>query len=332
MNTKTIIAVAVAAIAVLAVISIILVSGGGGDDGRSEPNVTDAVVWLDRNDGSEPVSFEGSGGDIRGIVESALSGYDVVFRANGNISSVDGVGNDDSRTWIIYRWASPGGWAVFSDTESSYVDGMNIAVRYSDRTVGDKGDVSYSAPDIEVDYEVFFFIQIREEASSTVWLRNLPLSDSDKKKGVWISGRGSTSSEALADAVLTNFFPRSSHEVVTSDDGGQGSVKYVVDGKEGMFTYGMTPSMYGWFVSFLGWSDTKVGSEGDYGTWTFWNQYTYSPDADSLSDTDYWGFNQFSFGMYDISEYRYFALVLKTSSMEDSFIDLSTPSEILRLS
>lgn len=332
MNSKTVIAAAVAVIAVLAVTSIILVSGGGSDNDTPGGEVTNAVVWLDMNDGTEPISFGGSGGDIRSIVEAALSGHDVVFRANGNISSVDGMTNDDSKVWIIFRWSSPDGWGIFNDSASTYVDGMNIAVRYADKAVDDKGAASYSAPDIDVKYRVYFLIQMREELSSTEWLRDLPLTDSEKKRGVWISGEGSTSSEALADAVLTNFFPGSTYEVVSSDNGGQGSVKYIVDGEEGLFTYGTTPSMYGWFVSFMGWSDTKVGSGGDYGTWTFWNQYTYSPKADSLDDTAYWGFNQYSFGMYDITEYRYFGLVLKTSSMEDSYIDLPTPSQILKVS
>ena len=78
----------------------------------------------------------------------------------------------------------------------------------------------------------------------------------------------------------------------------------------------------------MGWSDTKKSSGGEYGVWTFWNQYSYNPAAKTDADTAYWDFNQWSFGMYDISKYRYFGLVLKTSEMEDSYIDLSTPSEI----
>ena len=78
----------------------------------------------------------------------------------------------------------------------------------------------------------------------------------------------------------------------------------------------------------MGWSDTKKSSGGEYGVWTFWNQYSYNPAAKTDDNTDYWDFNQWSFGMYDISKYRYFGLVLKTSEMEDSYIDLSTPSEI----
>ncbi len=337
MNSKSMIAVALVAVVVVALAAVLLVQGDDDGDEKDavgpQPGSTfGAQVWMDPNDGSEPVSSEGTGTTVRELLESAFPDSGIKYRANGNIASVNGVQNTDTHVWTVFRWASPGGWVVMNDASSAYTDGMNIALRYAEKEIGDRGEVIYTEPEVEVEYRVWFFIQMLEEINSTEWLRAIPLSDVEKKHGVWISGVGETANEALADAILTYFFPDSEYEVVVSDEGGAGSISYEIDG-ESFFTYGTNPTLYGWFVTFLGREDLKVGSGGEYGSWLYWNQYSYSPEADAMDNPDYWEYNDFAFGMHDITKYRYFGLILKTSVAEDTqnTVDLPTPSEILQV-
>ena len=329
MNSKTIIAI-VAVIAVVGASAAVLAmtAGGGKENGggvRADA-AYGAAVWLD--DGTKETEYSGAGDTFREIIEDALSGHDVVFNSNGNINSVDGVGNTSERSWVVFKWASPNGWGAISSLSGSVgcIDGMTLAVRYADRVADDKGNTSYSAPDIEVEYKAYFFIQFKEQYNSTKWMQRLNLDERQRQEGVWIEGTGSTVNEALADAVLTYLFPDSQYSF---KDGGEQRT-YTVDGEEGLFSYGLRPAMYGWFLSFFGWSDTKQSSEGgEYGTWTYWSQYSYHPDAKSLDDPSYWGYNQFSFGMYDVTKYRYFGLVLQTTAAEDDVdADLPAPSGI----
>lgn len=284
-------------------------------------------VWFDDGLGNT-VKYTGSGTTIRTAVLGSIGDHDIVFAANGNVSSVDGKERSSEGRWVVFRWASPGGWSAVSKTDSECHEGMTLALRYSKIVKDDAGNTTYEAPDIVVKYKVYYFVQIREELDSTEWLRGLGISEDMKKEGFWISGEGSTNNEALADAMIKAFYPDSEVEVRNGSNDEGNFIEYIIDGKEGFFKYGTKMDMYGWFLSFMGWSDTKVGSGGDYGTWTFWNQYSYNPDAKVDDDTAFWDFNQWSFGMYDISTYRYFGIVLKTSQGEDSFIDLQTPSEI----
>lgn len=323
-------AAAIVVVVAVAAIAVAAMDGGGDDNHDAEDGIT-AAVWLD--DGSSQTELSGTGDDVRSILQSALKDHDLVLRTNGGISSVDGVLNSPASAWTVFRWTSyydqdntGGVWVEYSSQQA--YDGMVLAVKHSARTVSEDGSVSYERPDIEIKEKVYFFIRIEEETDSTEWLRDLPLSEEDKKAGMWIAGYGRTANEALADAVLTTFFPGSTVEVDTGETDGKSSITYTVDGKDGFFTYGTSGGMYGWFTSFLGWSDTKVGSGGEYGTWTYWNQYTYNPAASSDSDPDYWDFNQLSFGMYDITRYHYFGLVLRTSTEEGVPADMQTPSEI----
>ena len=321
MNSKTIIAIVVV-LAIVGASAAVLVMNTGGN--TKADTVYTAVVWLD--DGNKETEYSGTGYNIREIIEDALSGHEVLFNSNGNITSVDGVANTSDRLWAVFKWASPDGWAVFSDRAGNYIDGMTIAVRYADRAADDKGNTSYSLPDIDVEYKVYFFVQFKEQYNSTKWMQKLNLDEKQRQQGVWIEGTGSTTNEALADAVLTYLLPDSSYSFHDSGD----QRTYVVDGEEGLFSYGMRQGMYGWFLSFFGWSDTKQSSEGgEYGTWTYWSQYNYHPDAKSVDDPAHWGYNQFSFGMYDITKYRYFGLVLQTTAAEDDvYLPLPAPSEI----
>jgi hypothetical protein len=318
-------AIAVIMILAISTASIIAICCLDRTDSNSSDDQegTSATVWLD--DGVSEIKYDGVGDTVKQIISSALSDdYNIVFSGNGNIVSVDGIANTDVKVWTIFKWASPSGWSVFVDKSSNYIDGMTLTLSYADKTSTD-GTVTYSIPDIDVEYKVYFFIQMKEQYNSTEWMQNMNLDDATKQEGVWIEGTGSTSNEALADAVISYFYPGSEYTVTESSD----TISYMIDGKV-LFSYGTKSGSYGWFLSFLGWSDTKQSSEGgDYGTWTYWSQYTYHPDAASLDDPEQWGYNQTSFGMYDITEYHYFGLILQTTTAEDDVdADIPVPSEI----
>lgn len=311
-----------AAIVVVVVCIGALLYDGWSEDG--EARSVSATVYLEVD--GDFVTLEGEGSTLEEILTSAVGeDHELTFLSSGVLASVDGQSSVDDRYWTVFRWSSPTGWSEFSYSNPSYVDGMSLAVSLAERVTDSGGYVSYTAPDIEVEYTVYYFLQVRE-GITTDWIDALGQSRAALEEGFWISGTGSNNNEALADAVISTFFSNSEVEVVMADN----QIKYLVDGEEGVFSYGVRTDMYGWFLEFLGYSDTQQseGGEGGYGTWTYWTQFSYNPSAETLDNVDQWNYNNLAFGMYDITEYRYFGLVLKTSEAEDQFIDIQTPSEI----
>ena len=219
---------------------------------------------------------------------------------------------------------------------------MNLAVSYADRGVVD-GNVIYtpseSLKNERIEYTMYFFVQFKElnastETEFTQWiLDDGILTRAEMVHGVWISGVGINNNDALANALLNTFFPgyeeRGWVDRYEDDD----SVEYKIYSerlnqlRDGFFKYGKKEASYGWFLSLFGFEDTDVGSN----EWTYFSQYSYHPDAGTLDDPEQWSYNQLSFGLYDITEYRYFALVLQTtgsSEDDDYFIPIPTPSTI----
>ena len=320
MNSRTKLSVAILVVVVAAVVVMVIPSGEEEDTTSSEGTYS-ATVWFEDASGNQLCS-EGSGDTVTEIVESAMSAVDVTveFSNNGNVRSVDGETAEDGYAWTIQRWSSPTGWAAISSTTSSLWDGMTLALYYSEKGTGSNSEVTYSSPDIEVEYKVYFYVMILEELDSTEWLEELPLTEEEKMEGFWAAGTGSTANEALADAILSLFYPDSEVEVTA----GSNYIEYTVDGRSGFYKYGTTSDMYGWFLEFLGWSDT----EGEDGEWTYWVQYTYNPDASTLDDSANWDYNSWSWGLYDISLYHYMSVVLRTTLVEDTYTEIPTPSTI----
>jgi hypothetical protein len=317
--------VAVIAIVIVASASAAVLMNGNGNKGSGQKSAQ-ATVWLD--DGSQQTSAVGTGVTVREAIGSAIgSEHKLVFLGSGNIASVDGRSATDDRAWTIFQWSSyPYGWKVVAGS-AAVINGMNVAVSYSQRTISTDGSVSYSQPSLAAPtYTVYFFIQMKVNINATDQLKSLPLDDASKLGGVWIKGTGTTSCEALVNAVHTYFFPDDKMTVTTSDS----SITYSVnDGGKDMviYSYGTKSDMYGWFLSFLGWTDTKQSSGGgEYGTWTYWSQYCYSLSSNDLSNSKYWGYNNYSFGMYDITQYHYFALILDTTSAEPTTMDINIPA------
>ncbi len=318
MNNK--VKIALIAVLLVAVVSLAIVglSNIGQQEQIEKPPAYSAVVWLNDEE------YAGEGDNLQEILESSLKGHNIIFNTNGSIKSVDGKGNTDSSLWSVYKWASPDGWKSYSKISGKFVEGTNLSVHYSEKTTDDKGNVSYSIPETEVEFEVHYFVQFKEQSDATEWMTQIATPD-DREKGFWISGKGSNNNEAFANAMYTNFFSDSKLDVVNKG----GAVTYLIDGKEGMFSHGTRDGMYGWFLWFLGWTDTKVNNNGgEYGTWTYWSQYSYNPNADSLDTPEEWGYNDWSFGMYDITDYRYFALVLQTTTADGLETKLPAPSEM----
>ena len=279
-----------------------------------------ATVWFDS--GSTSVDSTGEGSTVIDIVKAAYPDHDIVVMANGNIGSIDGTGNKTNERWVIFVWESYKGWVVYNSQE--VFDGMILAVKYSERTKTADGTVEYEKPEMEIKQRAYFFIRMSEQLDSTEWLKKLPLTEEEKKEGFWIAGEGTNPNEALADAVLSAFFPDSKIEVSSGDSEKGHYIEYIVDGEKGFFKYGTSSDMYGWFVSFLGLTDEDMGG----GLWRYWVQYSYNKDAKTDDNPDSWDFNQLSFGQYDLSKYHYFALIRMITTEDGTDTYIPTPSTI----
>ena len=312
MNKKSTIAVVVIIVALLAVVAVFALQSGSSDD--KEIKEVNATVHLGFSDAE--VSSTGFGNTISAILASAFPDRDIQYSSNGSIASVDGVDNTNKNTWAVFKWASPDGWDVLSVSANSKIElpeGVTLALHYAEKTKDDQGKISYSAPDINVEYKVYFFLQFKEGYDHNDIIRSI-LTEQERKDGFWIEGTGENVIACLQDAVYTYLL----HDTYTDED------------KKEILSYDERRESYGWLNKFLGWEDTRVStSGGDYGTWTYWSQYTYEPDAEILNDASEWSYNQLSLGQYDITECHYFALILQTTTVETVNIPIATtPAEI----
>lgn len=312
MNKKSTIAVVVIIVALLAVVAVFALQSGSSDN--KEIKEVNATVHLGFSD--TEVSSEGFGNTIAAILASAFPDRDIQYSSNGSIASVDGVANTDKNTWAVFKWASPDGWDVLSVSANSKIElpeGVTLALHYAEKTKDDQGKISYSAPDIDVEYKVYFFLQFKEGYDHNDIIRSI-LTEQERKDGFWIEGTGENVIECLQDAVYTYLL----HDTYTDED------------KKEILTYDERRESYGWLYKFLGWEDTRVSASGGYyGTWTYWSQYTYEPDAKTLDDAGEWIYNQLSLGQYDITKCHYFALILQTTTVETVNIPIAaTPADI----
>lgn len=307
MNKKSTIAVVVIIVALLAVVAVFALQSGSSDD--KEIKEVNATVHLGFSD--TEVSSTGFGNTIAAILASAFPDRDIQYSSNGSIASVDGVANTNKNTWAVFKWASPDGWDVLSVSANSKIElpeGVTLALHYAEKIKDDQGKISYSVPDIDVEYKVYFFLQFKEGYDHNDIIRSI-LTEQERKDGFWIEGTGENVIECLQDAVYTYLL----HDTYTDED------------KKEILSYDERRESYGWLNKFLGWEDTRVStSGGDYGTWTYWSQYTYEPDAETLDDAGEWSYNQLSLGQYDITECHYFALILQTTTVETVNIPIAT--------
>ncbi len=328
MNTRLLSLIAVS-IFLLSSFALVLHASDGSDASEeSEPIEMTTHVYLDTGNG-ETEKFDSDKDTFRKAVESAL-GDRVKIQANHQIKSVDGVENSETSKWVIFKWASPGGWTPVARSTEKCPQGTNIAVKYSEFHEDDQGKIIYDVPEIDVKYTVHFYLKWdkwTKELDDNHWMRSIydQVGWEAMKKGFWVYGNGSSNNEALADAVYNRFFSGQPLRI----DQGEETVTWTVDG-DTFFYYGIREASYGWFLKFLGWSDTKDSDkgEGGYGTWTYWAQYRYDASK-SLDDYKNWSYNQLSFGRYDITTDRVFGLWLQTTSDEPTgTFELGLPSDI----
>ena len=328
--------IALIAVLVILVIGVVAVALSGGLGSNSDNNnssgdgMITATVYLEGLGETEELT--GTGTTLHEILDNALSSHTVDYSSSGAVRSVDGKSAEGDSVWALFKWASPDGWVVISGANysASLIDGMSIALSYSEKTAVDS-KITYSTPVSEVEYSVYFFIKFEENyddtnyADENKWIvNNINMTETERKNGMWFKGTGSSVVEALKDVIMNQLFPGlhtdSEWENIIENEGDPSPIYY----------YSHEDGNYGWLYYFLGWTDTKVSaSGGEYGTWTYWSQYTFDPESNDFSDASDWTYNDWSLGLYDITEYRYFALVLKTTTTDNSGNPPSSvPSEI----
>lgn len=292
-------------------------------------------LYLDKGDGSDIEEFDSDENTIRKVIKDAL-GSRVEFIPNGQISNVDGTINEGDKYWVAFVWSSPVGWKPVKnkDINNKCSQGTSIAVVYSTKTIDKDGKAIYETPDIDVKYTVFYFMKWEKwtkEYDNNPWMRAIydQVGWETMREGFWIYGNGATNNEALVDAVHKAFFSDKTLTKKAGEEQGKSCIIWCIDGME-VFNYGITETMYGWFVNFLGWGDTKESSSGPtgYGTWTYWAQYRYNLSK-GVDDYNNWSYNQSSFGLYDITQDRAFGLWLQTTSDEPAgTIEMGLPADI----
>lgn len=337
--------IAIIAIAAVAMVAIggIAVSGLMNNDKSDEDTVYNTEISV--LEGSEYQTYKASGKNIAELLKNAF-GDDVVVSGNGNVQSYKGVKNDNTHSWVVFRYKTPDGWVTATD--KLLVEGASLALEYSEKT-SEGGKVSYTKPTLAITKEVWFFIQIpdideieefvesgdfkvRKDSNGndlkTVedcynelkdWIKDAGIDRTSMKNGFWIKGSGAYMNEALANALHDHFFP--DKEMTVEDDGI--TIDYCIDGKV-MHSSLKKSDLYGWFVDFLGWGDTQLNN----GDWTYWSQYTYNPNAKTLDDGRQWTYNDWALGFYDMDVYHYVGLVLQTTTEKGTDSILPTPSTI----
>lgn len=326
-----------AAAVALASISISAVSDEGSDAVPDDPLELETHVYLVKEDGTyDTFTISGSNRTtVRAAVTDAVSTqghHSLEVKANGQIKSIDGKENTEDSSWVVFIWKSPTGWNPISNTNSDCHSGASLAVAFSERVKTADGRNTYQAPDIDVEYTVHFFLRWdkwTDQLNSNRWMRAIydQVGWESMKAGFWIYGNGFNNNDALAHAVYNEFFSQYSCNIDTT---ATDRVTWYVGGEQ-FFQYGIKSDMYGWFLDFLGWQDTKESSAGGggYGTWTYWSQYRYDLSSGNLADPDNWTYNQLSFGLYDISVDSVFGLWLRTTSEEPTgTIALGTPDAV----
>lgn len=343
-KTMIVLGTVVVAVAVVAVAAVMMMGG----DSENESKLYSASVFVSNGDSYD--EYQGEGETYEEILRAAL-GDDVVISNNGNVQSYKGKTNDDDHSWAVFTWKGSEEWQNTSNR--SLVDEMKIALEYSAKQKSSSGKTEYTKPDLKIEQEVYFFIQIPsfEELEKVAndpsskpddksdgtklttkerleilmgWLQKAGLSSETMKKGIWVKGKGTSVNDALADAIHTTFFKNLEAE---SEATSKNTIQFKV-GDEVLHEYLSIKSQYGWFVSFMGWTDTGLKN----GNWTYWSQYTYNPNAKTLDDSRQWSYNQLSLGMYDMSECHYFALILQTTASKEAgegvTVNIPTPSDI----
>lgn len=346
MKKNVLIALMVAVVAIAGIAAAVVMMAGGDND-KGDGDTYNITLQVARDDGSYD-KYSVVGSNVKEILTNTL-GDSIVLKSNGNVQSYNGKENTDKESWIVFRWQSLDGWVPVKDADLR--DGTTLVLEYAEKTLKDN-KIEYVQPKFSISNDAFFFIQIpnmseiekiaknpgskpddKSEGTKLTtsqrfdiligWLEKSSLTMSDMEKGIWIKGSGTNANEALVNALRNTLFPTSEVEVTEEN----GVLTYKLDGKT-IHGHLMSKDMFGWFTELFGWTDTQLKN----GDWTYWSQYSYNPDAKTLDDTKQWTYNSLTLGKYDLGKYRYFALVLQTTTENQTDggaeIVMPTPSEI----
>lgn len=347
MKKNTLIILMVAVVAVIGIAAAVMMMTGDGNDDTKDGKIYSVTLEVAQEDGAYK-EYAATGMNVKDILTKTL-GDDIVLKSNGNVQSYKNKENTVDESWIVFRWQSLKGWVPAKDTDLR--DDSTLVLEYA-KKITNNGKTEYVQPGFSISNEVYFFIQIpnmseiekiakdpnskpddKSEGKKLTtserydvlmgWLEKAGLTKSDIEGGIWVKGSGTNANEALVNALKSTWFPSSEVEVIED----KGVLNYKLDG-EIVHGHLMSKDMFGWFTDFLGWADTQL-SNGD---WTYWSQYTYNPNAKTLDDTKQWTYNNLTLGKYDLGKYRYFGLVLQTTTEKQTGdgaeIVMQTPSEI----
>ena len=294
-NTKyaALIMVAVTILSVSVIIASSPSEGAAGDTAR---------VFIGDGTDSGTREFSGTGEDVESILLDALSSEGLVMNANGTVRSLNGIGNDEDKSWTIYQWRPRGGWEVVvaNSTGNAYLDdGTSYYVYYADRTGGDNG-TTYSKPVFEPGARAYFYIKFVTGSEANPYVNSI-LTKEQREHGFWISGYGSDAAQALIDACSTlRARGNSGFELNINDDPDN--------------------TLYGWLGSFIGLEDDS--SPGG-GLWDNWSQFSWN------FSTSTWEYNNWCLGYYDPGVAPYFAVVRQITEDEHATAGVTaTPSDI----
>jgi hypothetical protein len=290
MKTKMIAVLAIAILAIAGIGTAIILGNPSikdtdNDQTRETENSVSSTVYL--IDGETNVKYEVQSENYWGAVTKAL--VDVNITSAGQITSVNGKTAGTGEAWTVWDWSSIDGWKMTSASKiKSTTAGTNLAVIMSDVSTVN-GITSYSEPDMKITYDVYFFIQFREQYDKNAYVTSY-LTESERKTGAWVRGTGSDAVEALLDVAK------------------QMGWEIDLDSRE---------SSYGWFNSFFGLNDER-NLDGKY---TYWSQYQWVDGE--------WKFNDTTLGRCDLSESPYFALIRQTTVEKGGEAGITvTPADI----
>ena len=156
MDKKALMIVCLAAVVVAAAAAAVVLMSGGSQDSHSGDKVYTADVRV--QEGAGYAEYSGEGKTYQEILKDAL-GSDIVISNNGNVQSYKGKTNAGDHSWAVFRWKAPEKWENASNKDLA--DGMTLALEYSVRTTV-SGVTEYSKPDLKIEQEVYFYIQIPE--------------------------------------------------------------------------------------------------------------------------------------------------------------------------
>ena len=264
-----------------------------------------ARVFIGDGTESGTKELHGSGGTVKEIVTGALKsgGYAVEVYNNGTLKSIDGQESADGKSWVVFQWRPPTGWAVtYMNSNGDIYLGNNTSyyVMLSEQVKGSDGKTTYRTPSMEPVSTGYFFIKFKEDYNANSYVTSV-LTESQRQTGFWISGSGSSLAAAFMDACKKYGFE------LNMSDGKKGDI--------------VDADYVGWLYSFFGLTDEHKSGDVTTGAWKYWSQFYWD------SKTSGWVYSE-TMGHYDPAVYPYFALVRQTTTEETISTDLGqTPSD-----